>query len=93
MSPLVGFAFTEEALTALESIPHKLRAQVVKKAKALQLNPHPQTSKPLKGVTSRNGERVYRERAGDYRILYVVRSNPNQVVILDIGNRKDVYKK
>ena len=35
---------------------------------------------------------MYRERSGDYRILYVVRSNPAEVMILDIDNRKDVYR-
>jgi len=32
------------------------------------------------------------ERSGDYRILYVVRKNPGEVIVLDIDNRKDVYK-
>lgn len=93
MAPLVGLAFAEDALAYLETIPHKIRAQVIKKAKALQLNPHPQGTKPLKGYESKNGERVFRERSGDYRILYVVRTNPDSVTILDIDNRKDVYKK
>ena len=35
---------------------------------------------------------VYRERSGDYRILYIVRSNPDEVLILDIGHRKEIYR-
>jgi len=35
-------------------------------------------------------ERVYRVRSGDYRILYCVRGII--VVVLDIDNRKDVYR-
>ena len=93
MSPLVGLVFTEDALAYLETLPHKIRSQVIKKAKALQLNPHPQGAKPLKGYASQTGERVFRERSGDYRILYVIRTNPDSVTILDIDNRKDVYKK
>lgn len=90
MSPLIGFAFTEAALTNLAKIPPKPRHQVMRKAKALMLNPHPQGSKQLRGQVS--GETVFRERSGDYRILYVVRNGPAQVIILDIDHRKDVYR-
>lgn len=64
----------------------------MRKAKALMQDPHPKGSKPLKGVTTSDGEIVYRERSGDYRILYVVRGNPMQIVILDVDHRKDVYR-
>jgi mRNA interferase RelE/StbE len=90
--PLVGLAFSESALDFLKTIPHKVRSQVIKKAKALLNNPFPQGCKKLHGVTTAMGEPVHRERSGDYRILYVVRKKPNEVVILDIDHRKDVYK-
>ena len=92
MSPLFGFAFTQAALDFLATIPLKLRAQIIKKARALHLTPHPPGSLCLKGVTTDEGDRVYRERSGDYRILYVVRENPSEVIILDIDHRKDVYR-
>lgn len=37
-------------------------------------------------------EAVWRLRSGDYRILYVVKSNPEEIIVLDIGHRKDVYR-
>jgi len=89
---LLGFAFTKVALDFLSTIPAKQRVQVIKKAKSLQLNPHPQSSKQLKGRSTQMGEPIYRERSGDYRILYLVRENPGEVIILDIGHRKDVYR-
>jgi mRNA interferase RelE/StbE len=92
MQALYGFAFSERALESLAEIPTKFRQQVIKKAKALMTNPFPPTSKQLKGVTDSAGNPVRRERSGDYRILYVVREDPHEVVILDAGNRKDVYR-
>ena len=93
MAPLMGLAFSKAALDGLAGVePAKVRAQVLKKAKALLLNPHPQGSKKLNGVAASDGSMVYRERSGDYRILYVVRVNPAEVVILDIDDRKDIYK-
>ena len=90
--PYTGFAFTDAALDFLDTLPPKIRKQVIKKAKALHANPHPQGSKKLHDVVTDDGDPVYRERSGDYRILYVVRSNPDEVLILDIDHRKDVYR-
>lgn len=90
--PYVGFAFVESALDFLDTLPPKIRKQVVKKAKALHSEPHPPGSKKLKDVETAEGDPVYRVRSGDYRILYIVRSNPNEIIIIDIDNRKDVYR-
>lgn len=90
---LVGFAFTKAALKYLATIQqHKIRRQVTRKARALQHDPHPPGSKKLQGETTATGEPIYRERSGDYRILYVVREKPAEVIVLDIDDRKDVYK-
>lgn len=90
--PCVGLAFTDSALDFLGNLPTKIRRQVVKKSKALQTNPFPKGSKKLRDVNTSDGDSVYRERSGDYRILYVVRSNPKEVLILDIDHRKDIYR-
>ena len=92
MSRLFGLVVTESALANVEKFPHKIRAQLIKKAKALILDPHPSGSKKLAGYTTDEGEPIYRQRSGDYRILYIVRSNPAEVVVLDIDNRKGVYR-
>ena len=93
MSSLTGLVITKSALNSLARFPFKIRAQLIKKAKALILDPHPQGSKPLKGVKTADDEIIYRQRSGDYRILYVVREKPTiEVIVLDIGNRKDVYR-
>ena len=93
MSPLCGFLWSSEALDHLAGIPHKQRAQIVKKAKALILNPFPPGSKKLKGITIHDGEAVHRERSGDYRILYVVKTKPHSlVIVIDVDDRKDVYR-
>jgi len=87
---LFGLAFSEAAAHFLDRMPPgKSRAQVVKKAKAIILNPYPPGCRKLKGRIE-DDEPVWRIRSGDYRILYVVREI--EVIILDIGHRKDVYK-
>jgi mRNA-degrading endonuclease RelE of RelBE toxin-antitoxin system len=90
--PLVGFAFTAVALKYLARLPPKMRRQVTRKARALQHDPHPQGSKKLHDEFTATGEPIYRERSGDYRILYIDRPSPREVIVLDIDDRKDVYR-
>ncbi len=90
MAAIYGFAFTEGALAYLETtVPQKVRGQIKRRIEALAANPAPPGSRKLVGVMD-GDHPVYRVRQGDYRILYSVR--PIIIVILDIGNRKDVYR-
>lgn len=89
MGTLYGFAYHDKALAFLQSLEKKLRRQVANHVKKLAADPRPKGSKMLKNVKEEN-DNVYRIRSGDYRILYIIK-NPN-IVILDIDNRKDVYR-
>lgn len=91
MMALQGLAYTEAALTFLELLPPKFQRQIKRRIDLLISNPTPSGSRKLQGVM--DGEYpVYRVRQGDYRILYVARDNPSQIVVLEIGHRKDVYR-
>lgn len=92
MSASYELAYTEAALKFLEVfVPSKIGGQIKRKTETLCTTPHPPGSKKLQGVTE-GTDQVYRIRSGDYRILYIVKANPKQVIVLDIDNRKDVYK-
>jgi mRNA interferase RelE/StbE len=39
----------------------------------------------------KGGERYFRIRQGDYRIIYEVRDDEAEVVIIKIGHRREVY--
>ena len=86
---LYGLAYTARALAYLKTLPKKIKGQIVRKIERLASDPVPAGSKKLKGKTT--GEEIHRIRSGDYRVLYVVKENPSQIVVLDIGNRKDIY--
>lgn len=85
---LYGFAYTDAALRFLESrVPAKFKGQIKKKIAALAADPYPPGCKKLNGMDD-----TYRIRSGDFRILYTVKSNPQQIVVLDIGDRKEIYR-
>lgn len=88
--PLFGFIIGPKASAFLDAMPAgKLRAQVARKAWSLLDDPQPSGCKRLLNRTH-GGDPVWRVRSGDYRILYVCR--PNEVIIIDIDHRKDVYR-
>lgn len=51
--------------------------------------PRPPGAKPLQGKKYRG---LYRIRSGDYRVIYQVRDDSRTVVVVKIGDRKDVYE-
>jgi mRNA interferase RelE/StbE len=92
MGTLFAIAYHEDALKGLQSVePKKIRQQVAKRINALAEDPKPQGCAKVQGMSDGAAE-VYRVRQGDYRILYSVVSD-SEILILDIGHRKDIYRR
>lgn len=70
----------------LSKIPPPHFNRVVKAIENLAENPRPAGYKKL---TGRIGVRI---RIGDYRIIYTVEDKALIIFIIDIGNRKDIYR-
>lgn len=87
--PVLTLAYLDSALDSLEKIPAKFRDQIIKRINTLPGNPFPPGAEKVQNQ-SHSGHRVDRIRSGDYRILYS--TQPPQIIILDIGDRKDVYR-
>ncbi len=64
-------------------VQHRIRLRI----DALAFDPRPSGSKRLKGIGS-----LYRLRVGDYRVLYQVRDRILLVLVVGIGNRREVYR-
>ncbi len=70
----------------LMNLEDKYFDKIDDKIQSLKSNPHPKNSKKLLVFD------CYRVRVGVYRILYTVDYANTKICILDIDNRKDVYK-
>lgn len=90
-SALHALAYDPNALAFLESLQPKFRRQIARKINALTANPYPPGSRVVQQRLHED-RRVHRIRSGDYRVLYSVRDDPPQIIVLDIGHRKDIYK-
>jgi mRNA interferase RelE/StbE len=71
----------------IRSLAQAVQKRIVKRLKSLQDNPRPQGVKQLSGE-----EGLYRIREGDYRIIYTIQDKGLIVLVVKIGNRKEVYR-
>jgi mRNA interferase RelE/StbE len=74
------------AVKELESIPKKDRQRITTKIGSLANNPRPS------GCQKLSGQERYRVRQGNYRIVYEIQDKELIVLVVKIGDRKDVYK-
>ena len=64
-----------------------VRPKIFKKIDSLGSNPRPP------GMEKLTNTGLYRVRVGDYRIIYDVEDKVTRVLVLKVGDRKQVYKR
>ena len=75
------------AVKELEAIPKADRQRIASKIRQLSDDPRPYGSQKL------SGSDLYRIRQGDFRMVYQVEDGRMIVLVIGIGNRRDVYRK
>ena len=60
--------------------------RIISDAFALEDNPRPSGSRKL------HGREEWRIRVGDYRVIYRIDDAAQEVLVLDIGHRRDIYR-
>ena len=71
----------------LKALADATQKRIITRLKALQHNPRPQGVKKLAGEDD-----LYRIREGNYRIIYTIQDKELIVLVVKIGDRKDVYR-
>jgi mRNA interferase RelE/StbE len=79
--------FKPRASKFIEAQPEKIKRQLFAHIEALALNPRPADCKLL-----HTDEKLYRIRSGNYRIIYQIQDKILLVVVVKIGDRKDIYR-
>lgn len=70
----------------LESLPDSVLSRVVRKLESLTGNPRPAGCKKLKGYKD-----LWRVRAGDWRVVYIIDDPAKLVSVTRIAHRREVY--
>ena len=77
----------EEAINDLKNIDRQTRKKIIARVKDYLSKDPISLGKPLQGIF----KGLYRYRYGSYRIIYAIDRRPVVILILRIGDRKDVY--
>lgn len=75
------------AVRDLNSLEGDIRGRVERVIGRLAENPRPHGSKKLVGF-----ENEWRQRVGDYRILYVIDDRARRVTIARVAHRREAYR-
>ena len=73
---------------ALRKLPPQARGRIERRLSELEGNPRPPGVRKLSG---RDDE--WRLRVGDYRVIYRIRDEILEVLVIDVGDRRDVYRR
>ena len=72
----------------LRGVPRNLRNRIIRGIEFLAENPFPRQSLKLSG-----GDRAYRLRVGDYRVIYEVNLGERVVAVFAVRHRRDAYRR
>jgi mRNA interferase RelE/StbE len=77
------------ALKALSKLPEKEAIKISEAIDKLADNARPDGCKKLEG----RKDDSYRIRVGNYRVIYEINDGELKIMVVEIGNRKEIYKK
>jgi mRNA interferase RelE/StbE len=80
-------ALTSSAEKELRRLSTKMVARIVPRLEHLAAAPRPPGCKKLRG-----GDKEWRIRVGDYRVVYVIDATARTVDVTRIAHRRDVYE-
>jgi mRNA interferase RelE/StbE len=84
---LFRIEFAKAVRKDFKKLPKTDAESILKRIESLSENPRPPESKKLTNDDS------HRIRVGNYRVIYDIRDAVLVVLVLKVGNRKDVYRK
>ncbi len=87
--PQFNIRFRPSASRELALLQGAIQRRISRAIDALAIDPQPSGSRLLAG---RPGERIWRVRVGDYRVLYEIRDAELVILVIRVGHRRTVYR-
>ena len=84
---MYSIEFKPRAWKFIEDQSTKIQHQLFAHIEALALNPRPAGCKLLHTI-----EKLYRIRSGNFRVIYQIQDKILLVVIVKVGDRKNIYR-
>ncbi|MBT3691495.1 type II toxin-antitoxin system RelE/ParE family toxin [archaeon] len=84
---MLNLRFSKSSARFLKKCDNSIYNRLIKKINELQLNPFPSDAKRVEG----RKEKTFRIRIGDYRVLYLLMKENNDLLIVEIKKRQRAY--
>jgi len=78
--------FSEVSYKQLCKLEKETQERIIKTLKRCRIRPYPHVRKLV-------GSRYFRLRAGDYRVILDILENKLIIHVIEVGHRKEIYKK
>ena len=78
--------FTKSVKKDFKKIPKLEVSKILNEIEELAKNPRSSKTKKLKG------EKLYRLRVGNYRVIYDIQDNLMLIFVVKLGHRSDIYR-
>jgi mRNA interferase RelE/StbE len=79
--------FAPAAARQIKKLPASIQKRIIGRLEKLRTSPRPPGVKRLAGE-----ENLYRLPTGDYRIIYQIQERVLLILVVKIGQRRDVYR-
>jgi mRNA interferase RelE/StbE len=79
---------TPRAQRDFKKLPRHIQPQVARKIDSLAEEPRPHGAEVLADTDD-----LYRIRSGDYRVIYQIQDDVLLVLVVQIGDRRDIYRR
>lgn len=70
----------------LNQLPDEITRRILTRLATLETTPRPADAKKLKGRDA------WRIRVGDYRVIYEIRDQVLQIIVIAAGHRREIYR-
>ena len=79
--------FKPSAARSFAKLPAEVQRRIAPRIDALSAAPRPPGAEKLAG------QDAFRVRVGDYRVIYAIEDRVLVVLVLHVGDRKEIYKR
>jgi mRNA interferase RelE/StbE len=77
--------YSKSAEKVIKKLPKKNQEHIISILERTRIRPHSYFVRLV-------GKKVYKARAGDYRIIAQIQNNELVILVINVGHRKNIYK-
>lgn len=81
-----SITFSDYSLKQIEKLPKDIQKRIISTLKRCRVRPYPHVKKLVDSSH-------FRLRVGDYRVIMDIFDNELRIHIIELGHRKNIYKK